>query len=113
MIFSFTLDSISDALIEAYNRDIEIKVVFERSQISQYSEYRKLSEYGIQVRNDTNSRFMHNKVMIVDGIIVLTGSFNWSTNAQENNNENLIVVKSTEDAERYEEEFTKIWNEGI
>lgn len=109
MIFSFTLDSVSNALIEAHQRGVEVKVVFERSQISKYSEYSTLANAGIQVRNDTNSRFMHNKVMIVDGIYVLTGSFNWSASAQESNDENLVVIKDSGYAQIYEEKFLEIW----
>jgi len=113
LIYSFTLDSMDDALVEAYNRGIEIKVVFEKEQISTYSEYQKLKAAGVLVRNDTNPDLMHDKIMIVDGVIVLTGSFNWSDSAENSNNENLIVINSTYVAAQYEAELWKIWNKGI
>jgi phosphatidylserine/phosphatidylglycerophosphate/cardiolipin synthase-like enzyme len=113
LIYSFTLDDVSDALIDAYNSGVEVRVVFEKQQISQYSEYPKLKQAGVAVRNDTNSAYMHNKVMIIDETIVLTGSFNWSAHAEEQNSENLIVIKSTHIAETYEQEFQKIWTESI
>ena len=113
LIYSFTLDDVSDALIAAYNSGVEVQVVFEKQQISQYSEYPKLEQAGVAVRNDTNSGYMHNKVMIIDDVIVLTGSFNWSAHAEEQNNENLIVIKSTYIADTYEQEFQKIWTESI
>jgi len=112
LIYSFTLDSIGDALVEAYGRGLEVKVVFEKSQISQYSEYRKLHDAGLEVRNDTNSDFMHNKVMIVDGTVVLTGSFNWSSSAENNNDENLVVIKNNV-ANSFEARFQTIWDESI
>lgn len=111
LIYSFTLDSIGNALVQAHNRLIEVQVVFETSQISQYSEYQALKDGGVTVRTDTNSDFMHNKVMIVDGIVVLTGSFNWSSHAENENNENLIVIEGIYVASIYEREFTKIWDE--
>lgn len=111
LIYSFTLDSIGDALITAHDRGIKVQVVFEKGQISQYSEYQGLKAAGISVRNDTNSHYMHDKIMIVDGIIVLTGSFNYSENAESYNNENLIVVGSQYVAETYEDEFVNIWDE--
>ncbi len=113
LIYSFTLDSIGDALIAAHNREVEVKILFEKSQISQYSEYKRLKASGVPVRNDTNSDLMHDKVLIVDGTIVLMGSFNWSNSAEEDNNENLIVINSTHIATVYEQEFQKIWNTGI
>jgi len=113
LIYSFTLDSIGDALVQAHNRGVEVQVVFEVSQISQYSEYSKLKDAGIDVRNDTNSGSMHDKIMIVDGVIVLTGSFNYSENAEETNNENLLIINITTVATTYEQEFTEIWDESL
>ena len=113
LIYSFTLDSISNALINAYNRGVDVKIVFERDQVTKYSEYQKLKAAGVPVRNDTNPRLMHNKVMIIDGKIVLTGSFNWSAGAERRNNENLIVIRSIYVARVYEEEFDKIWSNSI
>lgn len=113
LIYSFTLDDVSDALMAARQRGVEVRIVFEKSQISQYSEYQKLRAAGIPVRNDTNSYSMHNKVMIIDGEIVLTGSFNWSAAAENENDENLIIIKSIPIAAIYEKEFTKIWNQSI
>ena len=65
------------------------------------------------VRNDTNSKYMHNKVMVIDSLIVLTGSFNWSANGENYNNENLIIINGTKIAGIYEEEFHEIWSEGV
>lgn len=113
LIYSFTLDSVGDALVEAHDRGAEVQVVFEVEQITRYSEYQRLRAAGVAVRNDTNSELMHNKVMIVDGLIVLTGSFNWSTSGEESNNENLIVINSAYLAGIYEEEFREIWDESI
>jgi phosphatidylserine/phosphatidylglycerophosphate/cardiolipin synthase-like enzyme len=113
LIYSFTLDSISDALVEAQNNGIEVQVIFEKNQITEDSEYQKLEIAGISVRNDTNSMAMHDKIMIIDGIVVFTGSFNWSANGEQFNNENLIVINSTYVATIYEEEFEKIWEASI
>jgi phosphatidylserine/phosphatidylglycerophosphate/cardiolipin synthase-like enzyme len=114
MTYIFNLNSISNALIEAkISRNIEVKVVLEKEMINFFSEYQYLRNSSIEVRNDTNLEDMHNKVMIIDSLIVITGSFNWSTRAKENNNENLIVIKNAYAARVYEEEFLKIWNESV
>jgi len=95
LIYGFSLDSVSDALIKAHNREVAVQVVFDVREIEDYNEYQKLKTAGVKVRNDANSKDMHDKVMIVDGIIVATGSFNWSDRAENYNNENLIVINST------------------
>lgn len=111
LIYSFTLDPIRDALIEAHRKGVEVMIVFEKGQISKYSEYQMLKDAGVEVRNDTNPKLMHNKIMIIDNVIVVTGSYNWSRNAEEYNNENILIIRSTHVAAIYEEEFEKIWNE--
>jgi phospholipase D len=109
LMFIFSLDSIADALISAHRRGIEVKVVLDKSQ--SYSQFAVLKAAGIEVRNDTNwEGIMHDKIGIIDHSIVLTGSFNWTTTAENSNNENLIVIHSVDVASRYESEFQKIWH---
>ncbi len=110
-VYSFTLDSIGDAVIRAKKRGVKVRVVTEKQQVSQYSEYWKLLNEGIEVFNDSNSAFMHDKFAVIDGKIVLTGSYNWSRQATERNNENLIIIYSEEIASEYEKEFEKIFEE--
>ena len=108
-IYSFTLDPVADALIRARNRGVEVKVVMEESQVGRGSEYWRLRNAGIDVRLDENPDYMHNKFAVIDGKIVITGSFNWSGHADEANDENLLIVHSEELAGKYEEEFWEIY----
>jgi phosphatidylserine/phosphatidylglycerophosphate/cardiolipin synthase-like enzyme len=85
-------------------------VVFEKSQVSKYSEYWKLQNIGVLVRNDTNTRLMHHKTAVIDGYVLLTGSFNWSGAAEEHNNENLMILKSDYLTLAFIEEFQQIWD---
>lgn len=112
LIYSFTLDSIGDSVLAAYGRGVDVKVVFEKQQVSQYSEYFRLAAAGVPVRNDTNPNLMHTKVAIIDGYIVLVGSFNWSAAADNDNNEVLLVIKSADLATSLEREFQRIWTTG-
>lgn len=112
MVYSFTLDSVGDALVAAKGRGVEVKVLFEKDQLSKDSEYWRLKEAGIQVRLDGNPALMHHKVAIIDGEIVITGSYNWSASAEKRNDENLLVVRSLEVAKAYETEFQKLWGQG-
>lgn len=54
LIYSFTEYGIGDAIVRAHNREVEVRVIFEKSQISQYSEYSKLRAASVSVRNDKN-----------------------------------------------------------
>lgn len=111
LIYSFTLDSVGDALIAAHKRGLDVRIVMERDEAGQRgSEYGKLKGAGVPVRLDTNPALMHNKVAIIDGLIVITGSFNWTASAEARNNENMIVIRSAQIAALYEEEFERIWS---
>ncbi|GBC71765.1 Phospholipase D [Candidatus Calditenuaceae archaeon HR02] len=110
MMYSFTSDEIANALIRAKNRGVEVKVVIESQQAGvRGSEYERLLGSEIEVRLDGNPSLMHHKVMIVDGVIVVTGSYNWSRAAENDNDENLIIIKDPSIAAAYEEEFKRVW----
>jgi phosphatidylserine/phosphatidylglycerophosphate/cardiolipin synthase-like enzyme len=86
-------------------------MVFEQNSLNDAgNEYQNLKNAGIAVRADGNSAYMHDKVMVVDGKVVLTGSYNWSSQAENENNEDLVVITSDNVASIYESEFQKIWN---
>jgi len=110
MTFSFTHESIADSLLFLDDK-IEIKGIFEKSQGgSKYSQFKRLEEFGIDVRIDSNPYNMHHKVFIIDNNTVITGSFNPSKNGDERNDENLLIIKDKDIAEQYVDEFFYIWS---
>ena len=62
---------------------------------------KKLYNAGVPVRQDGNPRTFHHKVFVIDEEIVVTGSFNFSENADKNNDENVIVIHNATIAEQY------------
>lgn len=110
LIYSFTLSNIRDALIKK-SQTMDVKIVLERKNVDeQGSQYSNLKNAGVQIRLDTNKADMHDKVAIIDGHIIVTGSFNWSTAANQYNNENLVVLDNQAWAQAYEQQFQQIWN---
>ncbi len=112
-IYSFTLDSIGDSLVSAKKRGVNVRIVMERQQLSEYSELEKLQNAGINVRIDSNPAYMHDKFAVIDKNVVATGSFNWSQNADEKNNENLVIINSQELAQKFETEFDVIFTKSL
>ncbi|MCI0556464.1 MAG: phospholipase D-like domain-containing protein, partial [Anaerolineae bacterium] len=76
------------------------------------SELKTLFCRNVRVRRDGNSSFMHHKVIVIDERIVITGSMNYSTNAEESNDENVIIIDNPEIARLYMQEFERVWNLG-
>jgi len=58
---------------------------------------------------DGNRYTMHHKFFVVDGQIVVTGSFNFSNAAEEANNENVLIIHNPDIAAQYAQEFFKVW----
>ncbi len=108
-MYSFTLDSIGEALVRAAERGVRVRVILERDQVNQYSEYSRLRDAGIDVVLDSNAHLMHDKFAVIDGKVVLTGSFNWSLSADRYNDENLLILRSGDLASEYESEFDEMW----
>lgn len=93
LAFSFTHDGIGTALAERHRGGVKVRGVFENTgSETRFSEYGRLKEAGAEVYQDGNPYVMHHKVIVVDDHLVIFGSFNFSDNAAEDNDENLLVV---------------------
>jgi phosphatidylserine/phosphatidylglycerophosphate/cardiolipin synthase-like enzyme len=53
---------------------------------------------------------MHHKFAVLDNSVVITGSFNWTTQAVKFNQENIVFYENKELAAKYTEEYNKLWN---
>jgi phosphatidylserine/phosphatidylglycerophosphate/cardiolipin synthase-like enzyme len=93
---------IADALVDAHNRKVEVKVLVDNSQFFvSYSKISFLSTNGVPVYIDVNATLAHNKVIVIDGETTITGSYNLSNAAEKRNIENLIVIKDSNVARSY------------
>jgi phosphatidylserine/phosphatidylglycerophosphate/cardiolipin synthase-like enzyme len=63
------------------------------------------------VRQDGNPRTFHHKVFLIDDEIVITGSLNFSENADDSNDENVVIVANGDIAAQYLGEFERRWAE--
>jgi phosphatidylserine/phosphatidylglycerophosphate/cardiolipin synthase-like enzyme len=104
--YSFTSAPIAKALLNAHKRGVRVEAVLDKSQRRErYTSATFLSNAGIPTYIDDRHAIAHNKVMIIDGGIVITGSFNFTKAAEEKNAENLLIVRSRELAKLYWENW--------
>lgn len=109
MAFSFTEDSIGDAVRARAKAGVKVRGVFERTgSETPASEYNRMRSAGLEVLQDGNPYLMHHKVFILDGKTVVFGSFNFSRNAQESNDENLLIVDDQTLAQAFTAEFERV-----
>ena len=71
------------------------------NRTDKYSAATFTQNYGIPTFIDDRHAIAHNKIIIIDGQTVLTGSFNFTKQAEENNAENLLVIEDTALAKKY------------
>jgi len=104
-MYSLTLQEVVRALVKAKRRGIDVRVIVDRSQLkedrSDSFRIASLAASGIPILVDSVAGLMHNKVMVIDGQMVLTGSFNYTWSAERWNAENLLVISDPVLAEEY------------
>jgi phosphatidylserine/phosphatidylglycerophosphate/cardiolipin synthase-like enzyme len=112
MAFSFTHDVLGAAVLSRADAGVDVMGIFEtRGSETEYSELPGLYCAGVPVRQDGNPGTFHHKVFIIDDEIVITGSLNFSNNANESNDENVVVLANTDIAALYLAEFDRRWAE--
>ena len=96
--YSFTSTPIAKALVEAHQRGVQIAVILDKSnKTDRYSAADFVRNAGIATYIDAEHAIAHNKIMLIDGRTILTGSFNFTKQAEKNNAENLLVIKDRPD----------------
>jgi phosphatidylserine/phosphatidylglycerophosphate/cardiolipin synthase-like enzyme len=108
--FSLTSDAVAERLVAAFARGVRVRGVVETTQADGLGgEYESLRQAGLDVRLDGNPFNMHHKFLVIDHEIVLTGSYNFTMNAEERNDENVLVLHDPRIAGIYADEFARIF----
>lgn len=109
-MYYLTSREIAQELVKAKDRKVSIRIVLDQSQETQaYSKSRYLIKNGIEVRYCVCSGLMHNKFAVIDGKVLITGSFNWTATADQQNEENLLVMTDKELIKKYADRFEYLW----
>jgi phosphatidylserine/phosphatidylglycerophosphate/cardiolipin synthase-like enzyme len=100
--YSFTSAPIADALIRAHKKGVRVQVLLDKSQQQmKYSCIDILMAAGVPLLIDASHAIAHNKVMIIDNEILITGSFNFTKAAEERNAENLLIIHNKDLSAKY------------
>jgi len=100
--YSFTSDPIAKALLNAFRRGVKVEVILDkRRKTEKSSKVTFFFEAGIPTKIDAAHKDAHNKMMVIDGETVITGSFNFTNAAEKKNAENLLIIHDRKLAEKY------------
>lgn len=131
LAFTFTHDAIGAAIEERYRAGVEVRGVIERLQSERpEGELTRFRRAGMDGRRaagspagscaagpgvlvDGNPQLMHHKVIVIDRRTVILGSFNFTRNAAEDNDENLLLIDDPAVAALFLEEFCRVYNTAV
>lgn len=111
-VFSFYSTDIAQAVVNAHKRGVAVRVLVDRVQASQSEVGELLLKSGVPFRwsqGFAGKGVMHNKYAVLDSALVLTGSFNWSVNAQDNNFENVHYTAAPSMAAAFGAQFDRLF----
>lgn len=100
MTYQLTSKSISAALVNAQMRGVKVNLIVDKGQKDVKCCARDVDK-TIPVKVDSKHAIFHDKVIVIDGQTVITGSFNFSDSAEQRNAENMLVLRDPDLAKRY------------
>ncbi len=112
MAYSFTDDNIGKVVMERAQAGVKVRGVFETTgSETRFSEYGRMKDARLDVWQDGNPYLMHHKVFIVDEQTVILGSFNFSENADTENDENVLIMDDPSLAQAFTAEFGRVYEQ--
>jgi len=109
-VYTITDDRIASAILAAQARKVAVRIVSDNEKaLDPGSDVQRLAQAGVPVRIDDSPYFMHHKFAIFDGDLLLTGSYNWTRGAADNNAENLILSNDRRLLTAFRGEFDRLW----
>lgn len=114
--YSMTCSDIAKAIGEQHAKGVVVRLVVDKTQNSQdqagFKAIDYLSGLGVAIKQSVNYQAMHHKFIVIDGISVQLGSFNYTYSANKNNAETAIFLKNVPAiAAEYRREFAQLFRE--
>jgi len=111
-VYTITDDRISSLMVKLHRRGVQVRVITDdEKSIDLGSDIATLSSVGIKVRMDNGKSFMHHKFAILDNMVLMTGSFNWTRAASQENQENIIFTNEKNLVVEFHNEFNRLWEQ--
>jgi phosphatidylserine/phosphatidylglycerophosphate/cardiolipin synthase-like enzyme len=101
---------LAEALVRAHQWGVQVNVLLDAYAQPHYlpaPAVARLLAAGIAVSFDDRHEWAHDNVMVLDGEVVMTGSYNWTMAAEKDNSENLLVIRDSRLVEVYAEHWRR------
>jgi len=113
-LYRFNSQRLAGALEQAHARGVEIRLVTDRNKYRESQSTRRVLAEGsfpfrLTYGRDGSGSKMHHKFVLLDDVTVVTGSYNWTFASEEQNYENLLILRGPQLVAAYREEFDVLW----
>jgi len=113
-LFLITLKDMASLAIKLMQDGVRVRLIVDHSNIGIAGcQVGRLREAGVRVVARKQAGLMHHKFAVVDGRVVVTGSFNWTSQAVVSNNENVVISSNKDLVEPFVGEFDRMWEENM
>jgi len=110
-VFFLTHKKITGDLIAAQQRGVKVRVIIDATTaMNGYTKHEILRVAAIPVKVENWGGKMHMKSAVIDGKYVITGSMNWTSAGERDNDENTLIISSKKHAEQMHEFFNQLWD---
>lgn len=113
MAYAFQAQDIVAALDAAQQRGVQVQVVVDKRRNKGHTSrmaMKDITSHGIALRIDGHFHIQHDKMMIIDGTTLETGSFNYAQSAEDANSENILIIKNDPPLiSQYQAHFASRW----
>jgi len=94
----------------AHERGVKLRILSDNDKANDFgSDIDRLARAGVAVRIDRTPVHMHHKFGIFDGRLLLTGSYNWTRSAHDENAENNVLTDDPTLVKAFTVEFERLW----
>jgi len=108
--FLITHKEITQALINAKSRGIDVKIIMDANATGTRNiKYKELRAAGIALKFENFAGKLHSKTMIIDDCYIVMGSMNFSNSGENKNDENMLVITNSHFASEYKKFFMYLW----
>ncbi len=111
-IYSLSLNSVRNALLNAHDRGVRVRMVMESDNLER-TDPQILKDAGIPILGDRREGLMHNKFIVIDESEVWTGSMNFTDSGTYEDNNVVMRIRSVKIAENFSKEFEEMFNDDL
>ena len=102
--------SLGNALAVRASQGLDVALALDKMQSAGKSSlHKQLKQAGLTITIKKKQVLEHNKYVVIDGTTVLMGSWNWSNNAQKQDNSDVLFKDCPEIAAKFEANYQTIY----